>query len=507
MNRAFCNTCKKLVPSNVVQRDSRIFLVKDCAECGQTETMISSDAARYQQKHSLGAEFNCRGCLLDCVHCSHSRVPNLVFVDITNRCNLNCPICINNTPSMGFLFEPPFEYFEKVFKHLASLEPKPSLQLFGGEPTVRKDLFDIIRCARSYGLPTRVVTNGVKLADEAYCRQLIESRATILIAYDGANPRAYRVLRNSEKALEQKRQAIENIGKIGGAKVTLMTLAAKGFNDGELPALFRFCHERRDYIRAIYFMPLAHTWDSKDFGLEPERTTMEDVEGIVADAFPDDKVEFLPAGLLGQVQNLLTCLRVKPLPFGGAHPNCESMYMLVSDGEKYVPQSHFLRSPITEVARAMVEVDRRLAKRMPPDGKPGALLRARALWAVWRVFRRHGHVGRIFKGKGLGKAYHALAVPLGFLFGRKSQRILERHTNIQGVLQLVILPFEDPSNIETERLEQCPTAFAFWDPKADQVKCVPTCAWGLHKTRVMREIADHYAAQKTSAPTPWTCLP
>jgi uncharacterized radical SAM superfamily Fe-S cluster-containing enzyme len=494
-----------LVDAEVAERHGRMFLIKNCPECGPTETLISSDAERYRKKRSLDPGFEHKSCTLECVHCKHKNQPNLVFVDITNRCNLNCPICINNTPSMGFLFEPPFEYFEKIFRHLASLEPKPSVQLFGGEPTVRKDLFDIIRCARSYGLPTRLVTNGVRLADEDYCRKVIESRATILIAYDGRNPEAYRLLRGTEKALEQKLTALDNISRIGGAKVTLMTLAAKGFNDHELSDLFQFCHERRDCIRAIYFMPLAHTWDSKQFDLEPERITTEDVEQIVDDAFPDDDVEFLPAGLLGQIRTLLTCLRVKPLPFLGAHPNCESMYVLVSDGETYVPIGRYLKSSIVDVARELREADKRLARRVPAVGKAAGLrkrlLEIRAFLAVTSVLRRHAHVGRLFKGRGLGKLYHALATPLGFLFGLRSRRVLGRHTNVQGVLQLVVLPFEDKTNIETDRLERCPTAFAFYDPEEDKVRHVPTCAWGLHKTTVMRGITDYYAGAAGDQPS------
>ena len=84
-------------------------------------------------------------CSLNCTKCQIDHKPNMVFLDVTNRCNMNCPICINNTPSMGFLFEPPIEYFDTIFKHFAQITPKPSIQLFGGEPTVRNDLFDIIK--------------------------------------------------------------------------------------------------------------------------------------------------------------------------------------------------------------------------------------------------------------------------------------------------------------------------------------------------------------------------
>ena len=186
MNRALCNKCQQLMPARHEERDHKIFLVKDCKKCGATETLLSSNSDSYWRKRKMDSDFQYGNCGLACLSCQHKE-PNIVFLDITNRCNLNCPICINNTPSMGFLFEPPIEYFDTIFKHFAQNTPKPSIQLFGGEPTVRKDLIEIIRLSRSYGLPTRLVTNGVRLADEEYCRQVVETRATILISYDGEN--------------------------------------------------------------------------------------------------------------------------------------------------------------------------------------------------------------------------------------------------------------------------------------------------------------------------------
>ena len=503
LNRSTCNTCKKLVPAETLERDGKVYLVKTCRACGVSETLISGDATRYARKRSLDPGFDYQGCALNCLGCRHKK-PNIVFVDITNRCNLNCPICINNTPSMGFLFEPPLEYFDKIFRHYAAMDPPPSIQLFGGEPTVRDDLFDIIRMARSHGLATRVVTNGLKLADLGYCRRLIETKATILIAYDGDNPDTYRILRHSEKALELKQRALDNIQAIGGAKVTLMCLAARGFNDKELPSLFQFCHDRRDVIRAIYFMPLAHTWSRERFELEPDRITGEDIEGIVADAFPNDTVAFLPAMFIGEVPTLVKYLNVRPLPFAGAHPNCESLYMLVSDGQRYRPLGHYLKSPIEDFARALRKVEERLARRdlriglvRAKGGKPSfrqRLLKLRTILAVTRVMLRHGRLSRVLKGRGIGKLWHALALPFGLAFGRKTQRVLERHTNVGAVLQIIVLPFEDRYTLETDRLERCPSGFAFWDPRDGQVKHVPVCAWGIHKTDVMKAIRDHYAA-------------
>jgi len=465
MNFALCNICKELVTATRVARNGQMFLVKDCPKCGPTETLVSSDAARCENKKNLDGEYEPQACRLNCLECNHRQTLNIIFLDLTNRCNLNCPICINNTPSMGFLFEPPIDYFDKIFKHLATIKPRPAIQMFGGEPTVRSDLFDIIKMAKSYGLTARVVTNGLKLAEEKYCRQLIKTGATILIAYDGANPETYRVLRGSAKALELKQKALENIRKIGDAKVGLMTLAAKGFNDRELQDLFRFCHDRREFIRAIYFMPLAHSWNPKDFDLVPERITTEDVEDIVAAAYPEDKVEFLPAGFLGQLKALTACLRIKPLPLLGAHPNCESLYVLISDGNGFVPMSRFIKGSAFNLARGLREADRRLQRHVAQDGDPkgwkSKLLFLRGMLTAAQEVRPHVRIGQLIKGRGLGKLYHAAAVPLGFLLGYRSRVIFGRHTNIQGVLQLIILPFEDRHNLESDRMERCPSAFAY----------------------------------------------
>ena len=504
MNSAFCNTCEKIVPASVTEREGKMYLVKDCPDCGQTETLISGDAERYLAKRQMDCGFEYRSCKLDCLNCKHSQHPTLIFVDITNRCNLNCPICINNTPSMGFLFEPPIEYFDKIFKHFSTFDPRPAIQLFGGEPTVRDDLLDIVKLAKSYGLAARVVTNGVKLADPEYCRPFVDLRATMLVSYDGKNPEIYEKMRGSAKLLDLKVKGIDNLDAMKGSKIVLMTLIARGFNDHELPDFFDFAHKRLHSIRAIYFMPLAHTWSPEDWDFEPERTTTEDVENMIDEAFPDDHVEFLPAGFLGQLQALLGALGVKPLPFVGAHPNCESMYLLFSNGEKYVPLSRFLKTPLADLTTALREANEKMVPHMPKSGKPTGLVRARAMAVLLGVLRRHIHLARLAKGKGIGKLYHVLATLLGFAVRRKSRIVLERHTNVQSVLQIILLPFEDKSNIETDRLERCPAGFGFVDTRDDQVKWVPVCAWGLHKTRAMREIADYYdkksAAESTSAP-------
>jgi len=512
MNRAFCNKCGKLVPASREERDGRVFMIKVCPACGRTDTVISNDAERYRIKRSLDGDHDYAGCALNCLDCKRKNVPTFVFMDITNRCNSNCPICINNTPSMGFLFEPPMEYFERVLRHYAAQDPRPAVQLFGGEPTVRDDLFEIIRFARSCGLPTRVVTNGLKLADEDYCRRLVQSRATILIAYDGSNPQTYKVLRGNANHLRLKQKAFENIRKVGGGKVAIMCCLAKGFNEEEIPELVRFCHERREFIRGIYFLPLAQTWELEDLPLEPERMTTEDIEVMFNDCFPSERIDFVPAGVLGELGSIMKCLGIKPPPFAGAHPNCESMYLLISNGERYLPLVHYLKGSVPDLVRGLFAAEKRLSRLVRKHErslfgrvlsalrlKKGYLAMRAAMGVVWTL-RRHLRLGRIIKGGRLGKVRHTIGIAAGLLSGARTATVLERHTNCRGVLQIIVLPFEDKTVLETDRLERCPNAFVFYDPRKDKVVSVPTCAWGLHKTPVLRDIAEFYSAREP-APT------
>ena len=507
MNRSYCVKCSNLVPSVTLEREGKIYLTKNCPTCGTTETLIASDSGRYLEKQRLDNGFNYRSCSLQCLSCDHKR-PNIVFIDITNRCNLVCPICINNTPSMGFVFEPPMEYFEKIFDHLSTFDPIPSVQLFGGEPTVRRDLLQMIKKARAKGIQVRVVTNGLKLADEEYCRKLVRKRATILLAYDGDKPETYALLRGREEILQTKLKALDNLGKIPNSRVVLMSLVAKGINDEGMDRMFQFCHDRRHFIRGIYFMPLAHTWNKEDFDLEPERITGEDVEDLVEKTFPGESVHFIPAGFLGQIPTLRKALKVRPIPFMGAHPNCESMYLLISDGQAYRPASYYLKTSMVQVAGELLDLEGRMTKLsgkldtgvfgslLEKLGAKKQYLRLRSMMGAGALLWRNINLSRAIQGSGLGKIGHAIAFLFGLISGTPVGDLLKRHANGQSVFQIIILPFEDKSTLETERLERCPTAFAYYDPDKDEVKTCPVCAWGIHKTGVMKRVGEYY---KTNA--------
>ncbi len=482
------------MPARHEDRQGKIYLVKDCPACGSTEVLVASDASRWREKRESCNydEATSDNCGLGCMSCNHGASPSLVFLDVTNRCNMNCPICLANVQSMGFRFDPPMAYFEKVFTALGKMEPRPKIQLFGGEPTVRRDLVDIINLAKSYGLSARVVTNGLKMADEAYCRELLGTGTQLMFSFDGRDPAIYNKTRKSPRALELKLKALENIRKHRKSKITVMCCAGLGVNDDKMDDMIALCHEYSDTIAALDLIPLVETWGPE--AVDAGNTTIDDVEKMMERALPG--VDFIAAGLLQRLVTFRDNFPVGRLTFGGAHPNCESVTVLVSDGEAYQPISRYLTSSLGEAAAAALKLDRSLGEKLKTSliarllGRRGRQLVM--LPALIGLLRRTVNWGEVF-GEGVGGK--VMKVAWGLIRGEKLKTLLRRHTRCHNILRVIVLPFEEPANVESRRLVACPASFAYEHPLTRQIRLMPVCAWTIYKDQVLRATSQNYATE------------
>ena len=514
MNRSLCNKCKGLVPTDRAVRDGKVYLVKHCPECGVTETMVSSDAERHMGKRRLDQGLDVEPCAaIQCDKCNHHRQPRYAFVDATNRCNLNCPMCADSVPGQGFVFDPPIEHFKRIFDHLATFDPLPTVALFGGEPTVRNDLPEIVALSRSYGFETRVLTNGIRLADKEYCDRLVKAKAHLLMSYDGCKPSTYAELRQNEKALGKKQKAIENLNANPKSKLSYVTCLAWGLNDKELPEMLKFFHGQRAVLEGIYLMPLVQTWNPKEFEMAPERMTTEDVERFLAECFPDNNVQFISLGLASHFQAIAKVLGQPPLPYFGGHPNCESFYLLVSNGERYLPIDHYIKRTLPEFMEVLLALEKRLLAReerlkkglfgkcLGAIGLRGFYYRLSGKLSLFRTILREVRMARLFKGKGLANIGHRLMATLEFMVRCRSRKVRDRHLLFHQMLKVIILPLEDDPILETERLERCPSSHVVFVPETGEFKYVPVCSWRFFNKTMLKSMTDHYAAQK-AAPAP-----
>jgi pyrroloquinoline quinone biosynthesis protein E len=91
-----------------------------------------------------------------------ARAPVGLLAELTHRCPLQCPYCSNPLELERVNSELTTEQWQDVMRQAAELGVL-QIHLSGGEPTVRKDLEDIVEVAAEVGLYTNLITAGVTL--------------------------------------------------------------------------------------------------------------------------------------------------------------------------------------------------------------------------------------------------------------------------------------------------------------------------------------------------------
>jgi uncharacterized radical SAM superfamily Fe-S cluster-containing enzyme len=493
-NLGLCNKCRERVPAEFFTRDEQTWIRKDCPACGPNESLVSSDAKVWQGKRDLWhyVPVDRVACTLKCDKCHTNHKPNIVFVDVTNRCNMNCPICIATIREMGFDFNPPMDYFEKLFTDIGRMEPPPVVLLFGGEPTVRTDLLEIIDLAKKKGLKPHVVTNGVKLADEEYCKKLCDARVPLRFAFDGRSPDIYEKMRQNRGAYEKKMQALANLKKYSRRKHTIIAAAAWGVNDQYIGDLIEFVHENRDLISDLGIIPLTENWEPGTFDAV-KTTTMEDVEKMVRQALPEGEVEFIPSGLAYALKKPRSFFRKSPrsevLLLAGVHPNCESMTLLISDGQKYRGINYYLKRPFSQVAVEVAALAKKIEPRLDRLDTKKFFQRLRGQFLCLRTFVPWSLRTVRWIRLADGKPVRAI---LKLLFGpRQTAEGLSSGRRPRRVLRLGMLPFEEQHSIDAARMENCKAVFAY-EAEDGKTRTIPACLWYPYRNPILKKLSEKY---------------
>ncbi|MDI6826394.1 MAG: radical SAM protein [Candidatus Aenigmarchaeota archaeon] len=175
-----------------------------------------------------------------------------VILAITGKCNSNCNVCyVKNDVFQEMSIEDIKNILKKIGKHKI-------VPLFGGEPTVRNDIFEIIRLIRDSGNIPELYTNGLKLADPEYVKKLKESGiARVHFSFDGFREEIHEKLRGDKNHLYLKLTALKNLQKFG-IKTILSSTIADGVNDDQVLELLRFCAlsvYKREFIIGLRLFP------------------------------------------------------------------------------------------------------------------------------------------------------------------------------------------------------------------------------------------------------------
>ncbi len=292
---SICSTCFRKVEAKIVFQDGKVYMLKRCPEHGGERVLVADDVDYYRRSREVFIKppeqpnrFNTEtrwGCPYDCGLCpDHEQHSCLSLVEVTDQCNLRCPVCYASSgpERQGFRSLEEIEFLMDV---IVKNEREPDVvQISGGEPTLHPDFFAILDAAKSRPIRHLMVnTNGVRIADDP---AFVDRLATympgfeIYLQFDSFEREALLALRGVDLR-DSRRRAIENLNA-AGISTTLVVTLKKGLNDHEVGDIIRF-GLAQPCVRGVTFQPVQDAGRTGGFDPAKHRLTLTEVRRMILD--------------------------------------------------------------------------------------------------------------------------------------------------------------------------------------------------------------------------------
>jgi heme b synthase len=168
-------------------------------------------------------------------------IPKWIAWEITRRCNLKCVHC-RSSSSLEVEAHPDFS-LDEAFRILDDIADyaKPVIVLSGGEPLMRKDVFQMARYGTDKGLRMCIATNGT-LVDDEVCRKIKDSGIRIAsLSLDGAEEAVHDNFRGQKGAFAGTMNAARLFRKYGIAFIINSSFTKR--NQEEIPKVYKLAKE------------------------------------------------------------------------------------------------------------------------------------------------------------------------------------------------------------------------------------------------------------------------
>jgi uncharacterized radical SAM superfamily Fe-S cluster-containing enzyme len=474
--RSLCPECQAVVDAVVFEEDGRVLMEKTCNEHGTFRDVYWSDAKLYNKfdKFSrIGGGLSNpmvsqnSDCPNNCGICpSHKTTTILANIDVTNRCNLSCPVCFANAKASGYVYEPTTKQVRNMMLMLRSEEPVPcyAVQFSGGEPTVRDDLPELVAMARDLGfVQIQIATNGVRLAKSVeFGKKLMQAGLhTVYLQFDGVSEEPYRKLRGFN-AFPIKQKAIENCRTAGIKSIVLVPTVAKGVNDHEVGDIIRFAADRLDVVKGVNFQPVSFIGRIDQDKREKGRITIPDLIKLVEEQtdgeIPADA--WYPVPFVVPISQFVAVMRKKPIPEFTVHPHCGTGTYVFKENERLIPVTEFVD------VEGLHEF---ISETIPECNGNGSNLKV-----VGKMIRK---IPGFVDVKSAPRSVNFTKLFLNVLKEGSSEATKQFHRN---TLFLGAMHFQDMYNFDFDRVQRCGIHYATPDGRV-----IPFCTYNtLHREEV-----------------------
>lgn len=263
---SLCNECLKVIPAKIVFKDNKVYLLKHCSEHGEQLELLEHDIEYFKHKRDFDKAGTVtktqtevkNGCPYDCGLCpNHDQHSCINLIEVTDKCNMCCNTCY---ASSGKGKDKDLKTIKKMIDFAAEAEGGRGevLQVSGGEPTLHKDIIEIIEYAREKFQYVMLNTNGIRIAEDLdFVKELskFKGRFEIYLQFDSFDDDIYTKIRG--KSLKKiKEQAINNL-KEYNIPITLVMTLERDLNDKEIGKVITYGIETSN-IRGVNIQPVAY---------------------------------------------------------------------------------------------------------------------------------------------------------------------------------------------------------------------------------------------------------
>ena len=197
-------------------------------------------------------------------------VLNNLFLEVTSRCNARCEHCGSRCDGNTQGEEVSTEDIKKALKEIAEhYDPYTVyLNVTGGEPLMRQDLFDILEYAVSLGYRWGMTTNGM-LINEKMLKKIEKAQmSTVSVSIDGLKE-THECFRKVPNSFEKILKGIKMMQDSPVVKIVQVTTVVNKKNIDELEELYNLLVENGvQYWRVVNCDPIGRANDNSDILLD-----------------------------------------------------------------------------------------------------------------------------------------------------------------------------------------------------------------------------------------------
>jgi tetraether lipid synthase len=277
------------VEGKILLEDGRVYLTKRCPDHGFEKVLLADDADYYRRCREVFLKppempnhYNTPirwGCPYDCGLCpDHEQHSCLSLVEVTDHCNLECPICYAASGPHRPMYRTLAEV-EAMLDAVVANEREPDVvQISGGEPTLHPDFFAILDAARARPIRHLMVnTNGIRIAREPdFAARLAAYRPgfEVYLQFDSFEKGALVTLRGADLR-SVRAEAIERLNALE-VSTTLVVTLMKGVNDHEVGRIVDYA-AAQSCVRGVTFQPVQAAGRLEGYDPARDRLTLTEV--------------------------------------------------------------------------------------------------------------------------------------------------------------------------------------------------------------------------------------